>query len=145
VAIAVALSNRPPLLLADEPTGELDNQTAGQVFELLRELNNTHNVTVVMVTHYPGVAQHVDRVVHIRDGRISSETFATPTFQRTGGSLQEEYLVVDRAGRLQLPPEYAEKFHLGGLAKADMNGDEVTIKPAGERPRRDDDRRGRRA
>ena len=145
VAIAVALSNRPPLLLADEPTGELDNQTAGQVFELLRELNNTHKVTVVMVTHYPGVARHVDRVVHIRDGRISSETFATPNFQRTGGILQEEYLVVDRAGRLQLPPEYAEKFHLGGLAKADINGDEVTIKPAGDRPRRDDDHGGRRA
>jgi len=145
VAIAVALSNRPPLLLADEPTGELDNQTAGQVFELLRELNNTHKVTVVMVTHYPGVAQYVDRVVHIRDGRISSETFATPTFQRTGEILQEEYLVVDRAGRLQLPPEYAEKFHLGGLAKAEMTGDEVTLKPASDRPRRDDDRGGRRA
>ena len=145
VAIAVALSNRPPLLLADEPTGELDNQTAAQVFELLRELNATHKVTVVMVTHYPGVAQYVDRVVHIRDGRISSETFATPTFQRTGGTLQEEYLVVDRAGRLQLPPEYAEKFLQGGLAKADMTGDEITIKPAGDRPRRGEDRGGRRA
>ena len=145
VAIAVALSNQPPLLLADEPTGELDNQTAAQVFELLRRLNATHKVTVVMVTHYPGVAQYVDRVVHIRDGRISSETFATPTFQRSGGTLQEEYLVVDRAGRLQLPPEYAEKFQLGGLAKAEMIGDEVIIKPAGDRPRPGEDRGGRRA
>ncbi|PKB80086.1 MAG: ABC transporter [SAR202 cluster bacterium Io17-Chloro-G9] len=144
VAIAVALSNRPPLLLADEPTGELDNQTAAQVFELLRGLNNIHKVTVVMVTHYPGVAHYVDRVVHIRDGRISSETFATPTFQRTGGTLQEEYLVVDRAGRLQLPPEFAEKFHLGGLAKADMTGDEITIKPAADRPRRGEDQSGMR-
>ncbi|PKB80455.1 MAG: ABC transporter [SAR202 cluster bacterium Io17-Chloro-G9] len=145
VAIGVALANRPPLLLADEPTGELDNQTASQVFDLLRELNTNYKVTVVMVTHYPGVAEFVDRVVHIRDGRISSETFASPTFQRAGEILQEEYLVVDRAGRLQLPPEYAEKFHLGGLAKADMAGDEVTIKPASHRPRRGGDGGERRA
>lgn len=144
VAIAVALSNRPPLLLADEPTGELDNQTATQVFELLRELNVTYHVTVVMVTHYAGVAQYVDRVVHIRDGRISSETFATPGFQRTGETIQEEYLVVDRAGRLQLPPEYAEKFQHRGLAKAEMTGDDIIIKPASDRPRRGGNRSGRR-
>ena len=144
VAIAVALSNHPPLLLADEPTGELDNQTAAQVFELLRELNTTYQVTLVMVTHYAGVADYVDRVVHIRDGRISSETFATPAFQRTGGTIQEEYLVVDRAGRLQLPPEYAEKFNQRGLAKAEMTGDEITIKPANDRPRRGWNQSGRR-
>lgn len=145
VAIGVALSNRPPLLLADEPTGELDNQTAAQVFGVLRELNSNYKVTVVMVTHFAGVSEYVDRVVHIRDGRISSETYATPTFQRDGGLVQEEYLVVDRAGRLQLPPEYAEKFHSVGLAKADMNDDEVIIKPAGDRPRRDRDPDSRRA
>lgn len=129
VAIGVALSNRPPLLLADEPTGELDNQTAEQVFELFRRLNASYQVTVVMVTHYPGVAKHVDRVVHIRDGRISSETYSTPSFRRPGETVQEEYLVVDRAGWLQLPSQFAEKFNLGGLAKADIDGDEVTIKP----------------
>ena len=135
VAIGVALSNRPPLLLADEPTGELDTQTAAQVFEMLRELNTRYNVTVVVVTHYPGVAHYVDRVVHIRDGRISSESYAKPTFQRSGETVEEEYLVVDRAGRLQLPQEYSEKFRLGGLARAELDGDQVTIRPFHDRPR----------
>ena len=129
-AIGVALANRPPLILADEPTGELDTETASQVFELLRELTRAYQVTVVIVTHYPGVAQYVDRVVHIRDGRISSETHARPSFQRSGGLLEEEYVVVDRAGRLQLPQEYAEKFRRSGLAKVDVEGDQVTIQPA---------------
>ena len=135
VAIAVALANRPNLLLADEPTGELDTQTAGEVFEMLRELNRTFGVTVVMVTHYPGVAHFVDRVVNIRDGRISSESYSSPTFQRQGDRVEEEYLVVDRAGRLQLPQEMTEQFGVGGLAKAGLEDGTVTIKPIGDRPR----------
>ena len=131
VAIGVALANRPPLILADEPTGELDTQTGAQVFQLLRDLNRTYNVTVIVVTHYPGIAEWVDRVVHIRDGRISSESFSRPTFQRPGQTAEQEYLVVDRAGRLQLPTEYAERFHPGGLARAEMENDQVTIEPAG--------------
>ena len=132
VAIGVALANQPPLILADEPTGELDTESATQVFEMLRELNNTYGICVVIVTHYPGVAQYVDRVVHIRDGRISSETYSRPSFQRVGGVTEDEYVVVDRAGRLQLPPEYAEKFRQGGLAKVDLDGDQVTIKLSGK-------------
>lgn len=134
VAIGVALANRPPLLLADEPTGELDTQTAAQVFELLRDLNRQYQVTVVVVTHYPAVATYVDRVVHIRDGRISSESLMQPTFQRPGATVRQEYLVVDRAGRLQLPQEYLEKLHLQGLARADIEDGQVTIKPAEENP-----------
>ena len=129
VAIGVALANKPPLILADEPTGELDTESAIQVFELLRSLNQNYQVTVMIVTHYPGVAQYVDRVVHIRDGRISSESFARPTFQRSGDLLEDEYLVVDRAGRLQLPEEHAEKFRQGRLGKVEGEGDQVTIKP----------------
>jgi len=135
VAIAVALANRPALLLADEPTGELDTQTASEVFEMLRVLNRTYHVTVVMVTHYPGVTHFVDRVVNIRDGRISSESYSSPTFQRDGDRVEEEYLVVDRAGRIQLPQELSEQFRLGGLAKASLEDSTVTIKPVGERPR----------
>jgi ABC-type lipoprotein export system ATPase subunit len=134
VAIGVALANQPPLVLADEPTGELDTENAAQVFELLGELNRVYQVTVVIVTHYPGVSQYVDRVVHIRDGRISSETHARPSFQGAGGMVEEEYLVVDRAGRLQLPPEYASVFRRGGLARVDIAGDQVTIKPADGQP-----------
>jgi putative ABC transport system ATP-binding protein len=145
VAIGVALANRPPLLLADEPTGELDTQMAVEVFELLREMNRLYKVTVVIVTHYPGVAHYVDRVVHITDGRISSESFLHSTFQRSGATTEEEYLVVDRAGRLQLPKEYLEKLRLSGLAIADIDGDQITIKPAGGRSpyRRDSERQTR--
>ena len=135
VAIGVALANQPPLLLADEPTGELDTQNAAMVFELLRDLNRTHGVTVVMVTHYAGVAQYVDRVVHIRDGRISSESYSSPTYQRPGDTVEDEYLVVDKAGRLQLPQEFADKFRQEGLAKVESNGDQVTIQPAPARRR----------
>ena len=134
VAIGVALANQPPLVLADEPTGELDTESTAQVFDLLRELNRIYQVSIVIVTHYPGVSQHVDRVVHIRDGRISSETHARPSFQRAGDMMEEEYLVVDRAGRLQLPQEYADVFREGGLARVDIEGDQVTIKPPDGQP-----------
>ncbi len=135
VAIGVALANGPPLLLADEPTGELDTATADQVLEVLRGLNRTLGVTVVLVSHYPGVSRFVDRVVHIRDGRISSEVFSTPSFQRGGGSVDEEYLVVDDAGRLQLPQEYVDRFRRRGLAKIEVEGDQITIHPTDDRNR----------
>jgi ABC-type lipoprotein export system ATPase subunit len=136
VAIGVALANRPPLLLADEPTGELDMQMAIDVFELLREMNRLYNVTVVIVTHYPGVAQYVDRVVHIRDGRISSESFLQSTFQRSAASVENEYLVVDQAGRLQLPREYLEKLRLNGLAAANVDEGQIILRPVDARSHR---------
>lgn len=133
-AIAVALANRPPLLLADEPTGELDTQMAQEVFEMLGEMNRLYGVTVVIVTHFPGVAQFVDRVVHIRDGRISSESYLRSSFQRSGETTEQEFLVVDRVGRLQLPREFLEQLQLGGLASATLEDGQVTIKPARELP-----------
>ena len=135
VAIAVALANSPPLLLADEPTGELDTDTANQVFQHLQHVNRNFGVTVVVVTHYPGVAEWVDRVLHMRDGRISSESFLQPTFQREAGMVHQEYLVVDRAGRLQLPLEYLSRLRLRGLAKAEIEGERVTLEsPASSSP-----------
>lgn len=136
VAIGVALANRPPLLLADEPTGELDSQMAADVFGLLGEINRTYGVTVAIVTHYPGVAQYVDRVVHIRDGRISSESYLRSTFQRSGANLEEEYLVVDQAGRLQLSQDHLEQLGLDGLAVAEIADGQLTIKAAQGRPPR---------
>ncbi len=133
-AIGVALANRPPLILADEPTGELDTESAVQVFQLLGELNRAYRVTVVIVTHYPGVAQYVDRVVNIRDGRISSETYSRPSFQRAGGLIEDEYVVIDRAGRLQLPQEHLEMFRKVGLAEVDSADGQVIIKPANNQP-----------
>lgn len=72
VAVARALVNDPPLLLADEPTGSLDSATGEQVLSLFRELHR-HGQTIVMVTHNPEAAAYADRVVHIRDGQIVPE------------------------------------------------------------------------
>ena len=135
-AIGVALANQPPLLLADEPTGELDTATAVQVFEMLRTLNRSFGVTVIIVTHYPGVSQFVDRVVHIRDGRISSETISTASYRPDGSRTEDEFLVVDDAGRLQLPEEYADRFRRSstssgraGLARLGMENGQITLRP----------------
>ncbi len=72
VAVARALVNDPPLLLADEPTGSLDSATGEEVLSLFRELHR-HGQTIVMVTHNPEAAAHADRVVHIRDGQMVPE------------------------------------------------------------------------
>ncbi|MQG33275.1 MAG: ABC transporter ATP-binding protein [SAR202 cluster bacterium] len=134
-AIAVGLANRPPLLLADEPTGELDTENADHIFEMIRGLNRAYGVTVVTVTHYVGVSQFVDRVVHIRDGRIGSETFSRPDYRRDGGTVEDEYVVVDQAGRLQLPIEYTDRFRHGGLAKIESEGGQIIIEPPDSNPR----------
>ena len=68
VAIARALVNRPSILFADEPTGNLDSRTGAEVLEMFRRLNEEEGLTVVLVTHDAGVSAHARRVVHIRDG-----------------------------------------------------------------------------
>jgi putative ABC transport system ATP-binding protein len=73
VAIARALANDPKLLLADEPTGALDSETGAQIVELLRRVRDEHGTTILMVTNDDGVAAQADRLLQIRDGRISSE------------------------------------------------------------------------
>jgi ABC-type lipoprotein export system ATPase subunit len=70
VAIARALANRPALLLADEPTGNLDSQSGAEVVALMRELNRDLGTTIIIVTHDPSVARHADRILRMRDGRI---------------------------------------------------------------------------
>jgi putative ABC transport system ATP-binding protein len=70
VAIARALANNPPLLLADEPTGNLDSKTGASILDLLRNLLKSNQLTLVLVTHDLEIASHADRIVHLRDGRI---------------------------------------------------------------------------
>ena len=78
VAIARALVTEPPLLLADEPTGNLDTRTSYEVLDLLQRLNETKGITIVLVTHEPDIAACASRVVQMRDGQIVSDTVATP-------------------------------------------------------------------
>ena len=82
-AIAVALANNPKVLLADEPTGELDSVTAGEIFALLRRLNQQLGLTVIIVTHDAAIAAEVDRTIAIRDGRTSTETIRRETALET--------------------------------------------------------------
>ncbi len=73
VAIARALVNNPSLILADEPTGNLDTKSGDEVIKMFKYVCKTHNVTMVMVTHNPDITLHCDRVLHIRDGRLEKE------------------------------------------------------------------------
>jgi len=128
-AIAVGLANEPPVLLADEPTGELDSEMADQVFGTLRDVSRTLGTTVVLVTHDPQVSGQVGRTVRIRDGRTSSETLrrgAAGTAAHTAG---EEFAVLDRAGRLQLPQAHIEALALERRVRLRLEDDHIGIWP----------------
>ncbi len=113
-AIAVALANRPRVLFADEPTGELDTITAEQTFGALQTANSELGVTVLVVTHDPAVSTMVRRVIAIRDGRTSSETLRHEVTDEHGQRSEHavEYAVLDRAGRLQLPRDMIEPLDM---------------------------------
>ncbi|MEU4428741.1 ATP-binding cassette domain-containing protein [Actinoplanes sp. NPDC024001] len=129
VAIAVALANQPRVLLADEPTGELDTATSAQVFEALRHVNKEFGVTVVVVTHDPEVSGQVERTVAIRDGRTSSEVLRRTATAANGDThvIAEEYAVMDRAGRVQIPREYREALDLTRRVRLALEADHVAI------------------
>jgi putative ABC transport system ATP-binding protein len=76
VALARAVANGPQLLLADEPTGNLDSATGGQIVDLLVGLHRRHGVTLVLVTHDPALAAFADRIVELRDGRVVGDRAA---------------------------------------------------------------------
>jgi ABC-type lipoprotein export system ATPase subunit len=79
VAIARSLINNPRVLLADEPTGNLDSRTSEELLNMLGELNRSEGLTIILVTHDPGVARHARRVIHIKDGLIENDAPALTT------------------------------------------------------------------
>lgn len=112
VAIAVALANKPEILLADEPTGAVDSKTSDQIFRLFRKLNQDFGLTILIVTHDISLADKVNRVIRISDGKISTEKIrkeAAYTWKDKEKNAQEEYVILDRAHRLQLSEEILEK------------------------------------
>ncbi len=123
VAIAAALSSGARLVLADEPTSQLDAAGREQVTELLGKVNAEFGRTVVLVTHDPSVAARSARTVTIRDGRVGAE-----------GVHGREYAVVGRDGSLQLPPELREAFPPGTLLDIRRDGREITLAPRPEEP-----------
>jgi putative ABC transport system ATP-binding protein/macrolide transport system ATP-binding/permease protein len=92
VAIARALINRPSVLLADEPTGNLDSKTSSDILHMFRTLNKVEGITIIIVTHDPAVAAHAGREIHISDGSVvSGASEVLPTKSKTRG-LQEKAL-----------------------------------------------------
>jgi len=133
VAIATAIANSPRVLFADEPTGELDTATSSEIFDVLRDVNTKSGVTIVVVTHDPLVAEHVNRTVAIRDGRTSSEVLRRTEIDAEGGqrTIAEEFAVLDRVGRLQLPHEYVDALDLEKRVRLTLDPDHINVWPDG--------------
>ncbi|MFF2651591.1 ABC transporter ATP-binding protein [Streptomyces sp. NPDC058045] len=132
VAIAVALANEPRVLLADEPTGELDSATAEQIFAAFRTANEQLGTTVVIVTHDQAVAQEVRRTVAIRDGRTSTEVLRRTEVDAATGQealVAREYAMLDRAGRLQLPADYTQALDMRDRVLLELEPDHIGIWP----------------
>ncbi|HEY9078320.1 MAG TPA: ABC transporter ATP-binding protein [Anaerolineaceae bacterium] len=149
VAIAVALANKPVLLLGDEPTGEVDTATAQMIVQIFRNLNQQMGLTTIIVTHDPRLANQLDRVVAIRDGKISTETVRQVSRKEVAGNDEEdsstiakqlenkekenvtyqEYVVLDSAGRLQIPREWLERLQIGKRARLALEDGNIRIQP----------------
>ncbi|PZG17215.1 ABC transporter [Micromonospora craterilacus] len=134
-AVAVAVANDPEVLFADEPTGELDEATAAEVFTALRTINAELGVTIVVVTHDHQVASQVRRTVAIRDGRTASEVHRTARVGADGVEelVTEEYAVLDRAGRMQLPAGFVDALALRDRVKLTLEPDHVQVRSGEER------------
>jgi putative ABC transport system ATP-binding protein len=147
VAIAVALANKPVLLLGDEPTGEVDSVTAQKIMDTFRDLTARFDLTTIIVTHDIRVAGQVDRVVAIRDGKTSTETIrqvsqleeamvgdlpaeTIESFTKKEEITYQEYVVLDSAGRLQVPRDILEKLNIGKRAELEMGDNCIVIRPA---------------
>lgn len=135
VAIAVSLANEPRVLLADEPTGELDEATSADVLAAMETVNRERGVTTLIVTHDPAVSEHVGRTVRIRDGRTSAETLRSTQIDEEGRQVRvaEEYAVLDKAGRMQLPAEFTAALALRDRVRLSLEPDRVEVRP-GDRP-----------
>lgn len=138
VALSIGLANRPGILLADEPTGSVDLKTCLQIMSMFRKFNQELGVTIVIVTHDRTLSRLVNRVVAIRDGKTSSEILVKESLKDrlaaledsqeaavfTGMDTHEEYAVLDRAGRVQIPEEFLRKLQLdGNTVKLEMSED----------------------
>ena len=137
VAIAVALANNPTLLLADEPTGEVDSATAKTIYRTFQTLSRELHITTLIVSHDPTIARHVDRVVGIRDGMLASETIRAAANPASGAPSQTdeeehryaELVIIDRAGRIHVPQEFLEQFGIKGRAQLEVTDEGILIRP----------------
>lgn len=156
IAIAIALANRPKLLLADEPTGSVDRATADYIFDVFKRLNKETDLTIVIVTHDMTLSRKVERVVSIRDGRTSSERIMKKEFTGSWDAsvahtdldsgevhapitadtqTQEEYAIVDKVGRVQIPREFLDELgvkHGTDRIRVEYENGVIVLKPVEE-------------
>ena len=146
IAIAIALANHPRLLLADEPTGAVDQKTSSDILDMLRAINRESGLTIVIVTHDQLLAKKVSRVIAIRDGKIASERIMKESYLDRLSDIsalteveevQDEYAVLDKAGRLQLPADMLKKLGVAGnRVRMELKDGEIIIrKPLEEETR----------
>lgn len=149
VAIAVALANKPTILLGDEPTGEVDSATAQMIMDTFHALSERLGLTTIIVTHDPRITRQVDRVVAIRDGMTSTETIRQVSQleqamvgkrrpedeheyihgEATENVTYHEFVVLDSAGRLQVPLEYREQHGISDRAQIELVEEGILIRP----------------
>ena len=139
VAIAVGLANDPSLILADEPTGELDDRTASEILDLFGKVNQESKTTIVIVTHDPDIAYKVGRVVVIKDGKTSSEIHRRDLDSKISGEMDktkplEESLLIDSNGRVQIPRELLQTTGITNRVKAVAENTSIRIQPPEESP-----------
>lgn len=138
IAIAIALANHPRLLLADEPTGAVDQKTSSAILDMLRAINRESGLTIVIVTHDQLLAKKVSRVIAIRDGKIASERIMKESYLDRLSDIsalteveevQDEYAVLDKAGRLQLPTDMLKKLGVAGnRVRMELKDGEIIIR-----------------
>ena len=126
IAIAIAIANDPKILLADEPTGSVDVNTGNYILDVFRRLNEERGLTIIIVTHDRLLSKTVNRVVSIRDGKLSSERIMKRSYaeqmqalgnlslELLGEETQQEYAVLDKAGRVQIPREVLDAAGIKG-------------------------------
>jgi ABC-type lipoprotein export system ATPase subunit len=124
VALCAALAHEPRIFLADEPTGELDGQTAARVYELVGELVREHGCTTLLVSHDPESSSIADRIVRIRDGRVSEAW--------TRDDDASDTIVVGRGGWLRFPEELLLRAGIGEHATAKLDAGGVLVSSAGD-------------
>lgn len=118
VAIAVALANNPPLLLADEPTGALDRRSAAAAIDLLNQLREQFQLTVLMVTHDLDIAAHADRVLTLRDGALGQDLTS-----------DEARPVLNTEGQLELPAQVRAQLAAGTRIAVEIRPEGVLLRP----------------
>ena len=152
VAVAIALANKPQVLLADEPTGSLDDENAARLLTLFDTVRHELGVTVVIVTHDTNVAGSLDRYVAIRDGKTATEAVRLTdprVLARQNADAREEgavdpaaadadapshdhFVLLDSAGRMQVPEELRDRYRIGGRVRLVEEAGRLVIEPPGD-------------